>query len=255
MKVAIVSPYYKEKPEILKRCHDSVLAQTHADVMHVMISDGFPCDDIDQWKNVLHVRIPDLAGVGDTPRLIGCLIAANLGVDAICMLDADNWIEPDHVELLCKMQASTGAQVVTATRMLWRMDGTQMGVCNESNGNQFNDTNCYFLTQAAFPALSSWSFKDPKDDLVGDRIFWDTIKRMNYSRAHCMIPTVNYQTNFAFHYQVHGETPPAGTKIIVKIDGDRYFRSMLFSEYQAMMLQKQKQQQAPKLDLTKSLGS
>jgi glycosyltransferase involved in cell wall biosynthesis len=236
MRAAVVTPYYNEPIEVLKRCHDSVLAQTHADTFHVMVSDGAPCDEIDSWSNVVHIRSSHNGDYGDTPRAIGALIASAKGADAITLLDADNWFDPDHVEKLSGLQRQTNAQVVTGTRTLIRMDGSVMGVCNESDGRNFNDTNCYLIMKDAFPVFGAWGFKDPKHGIVGDRIFWNAIQRMGYRRSHCMEPTVNYMTSFAFHYQVYNEPIPEGAKIIVNLNGEQTM--MLWVDYQKMLAPK-----------------
>jgi hypothetical protein len=233
MLVAVVTPYFKESTEILKRCHDSVKAQTHSDVLHIMVSDGHPNPEVDNW-DVVHVKIPACGDYGDTPRAIAGLIASNRGAEAITLLDADNYFATDHIETLLHVQKQTGVQVVTGTRTLIRMDGTVMGVDAESEGVNFNDTNCYLVMKPAFAAFSSWGFKDPREGITGDRVFWDTIKRAGFTRAHCSRPTTNYVTSFAYHYQVNGEEPPPGAKVIVRFTGEPYSRMIGFDEYKVL---------------------
>jgi hypothetical protein len=233
MKIAVVTPYYKEPTDILKRCHESVKRQTHGDVIHVMVADGHPNEEVDGW-DVVHIKIPACGDYGDTPRAIGALVASNMGVDGITLLDADNYFYDDHVETLLKHQASSGAQVVTGTRMLVRMDGTQMGVDTESEGNNFNDTNCYLVMRPAFPAFGSWGFKDKLAGITGDRVFWETIKRAGFTRTHCATPTTYYVTSFAFHYQVNGEVPPPNSKVIVRFPGEEHSRMISYAEFQRL---------------------
>lgn len=239
MKIAVVTPYFKESTEILKRCYDSVKAQTHADVIHVMVSDGYPNEIVDGW-DVVHLRIPPSDDYGDTPRAVGALIASNLGVDGITLLDADNYFYNDHIEKLLALHQQTGAPVITGTRMLIRMDGTEMGVCKESEGEAFNDTNCYLVMRPAFAAFGSWGFKDRRQGITGDRVFWETIKRAGFPRAHCMTPTTYYVTSFAYHYNVNGETPPPNSKVIVRFNGEEHSRMVSFTEYQQLMAQAQR---------------
>ena len=234
MRVAVVSAYYKEPIDVLRRCHDSVMAQTSKDVFHIMVADGFPHSEVDNW-NVTHVKAAHNNDYGDTPRAIGALTASSLGADAITLLDGDNWLEPDHVETLERIHVQTGAQVVTTTRMLRRMDGSVLGVCYESNGKNFNDTNCYFLTKPTFISFMSCGFKDRRDCIVGDRMFWDTIQRMGYSRIHCMIPTTNYVTSFACHYLAFGEAPPPGAKVIVRFAGHSHSQMVSFVDFEKII--------------------
>jgi glycosyltransferase involved in cell wall biosynthesis len=234
MKVAVVTPYHTEDLEILQRCHASVKAQTHKDVFHIMVADGHPRQEVDEW-DVIHIKCPIAHGdYGDTPRSIGSLSALTLGADAICLLDADNWIEPNHVENLHNIQVKTGAQVVTATRMLRRMDASVLGVCNESNGRDFNDTNCYFFTRPAFSSIMHYVFKDKRHAIVGDRIVWNAVKS-KYTLAHCIEPTINYVTSFALHYQAYGERPPEDSKVIVQFSEESHRRMVSFSVFEKLM--------------------
>ena len=41
MRVAYITPYYKEEPDVLERCIKSVEAQT-IKVDHFLVSDGYP---------------------------------------------------------------------------------------------------------------------------------------------------------------------------------------------------------------------
>ena len=230
MKIYIITPYYKEATQTLRRCHESVLAQTYQDVVHVFVSDGSPNDEIDNW-DCLHLKVPNHGDYGDTPRALGGFSAATLGADAMCFLDADNWYEPNHVKTLLDIHLRTKAQVVTATRKLHKADGTVLGICNESDGRVFNDTNCYFITKPTFTSLGAWIFKDHKDAIVGDRVYWDTIQRLKFTREHCMIPTVNYTSGFACHYQAFGLVPPDDTKVIVRFEGKDHSEMITFAEF------------------------
>ena len=229
MRVAVISPYYKEPLDVLRRCHESVLGQ-QGDVTHFMVADGFPAADVDSWENVVHIKIPNHADYGDTPRGVGAACAAANGFDAICFLDADNWYEPNHIETMRSIVQMTGAQVVTATRTIIAADGRVLGICKESNGIDFNDTNCYFLTRAAFPACAVWLFKDLSESIVGDRVFWRAVQTGGYTRAHSIVPTVNYVTTLAFHYQMFGETPPDDSKLIAQFNDDQHFQIISYAQ-------------------------
>lgn len=214
MRVAIITPYYKETTEVLRRCHDSVKAQTHP-ATHFMLSDGHPNAEVDHW-DVVHIKLPAHADSGDTPRAIGALSAAAQGFDAISLLDADNWFDEDHIATLLDVQKQSGAQVITVARTLRRVDGSILDLCAESNGETFNDTNCYLITKDVFYIFSTWGFKGPGMGVVGDQIFWNNIVRAGFSRAHFTRPTVNYVTTWANHYLARSEEPPPGAKIMVE---------------------------------------
>jgi glycosyltransferase involved in cell wall biosynthesis len=218
MKIAIVTPYFNEKIAVLTRCHDSVKNQT-VPVDHFMISDGNPHPAVDKW-NVFHTKLPiPHKDYGDTPRFIGGTMARNLGYDGVLFLDADNWFEPTHVEKMVELYEETGAKIVTATRNLVRMDGSFMKVCDESNGEEFCDTNCMFIPRSGFDSFPIWAYKDMRYSLVGDRVYWAYIVKQKYSKAHYQIPTVNYTASAASFYIHSDETPPDEAYIDVAVEG------------------------------------
>ena len=117
LRVAVVTPYYREDLAVLQRCHASVVAQT-IPARHVMVADGFPRDAIDAW-DVLHLRLDrGHADFGDTPRSRGGQAAANAGFDAVAYVDADNVLRPRHLESLLATQLATGAAVCRSGRTL-----------------------------------------------------------------------------------------------------------------------------------------
>lgn len=102
MKVAVVTPYYKERPEILRRCVESVREQTHGDVLHYLVADGHPQPEtLRGYPGLRCIDLPVAHGdYGDTPRAVGATCALAEGADVLCLLDADNLYEPDHIESL-----------------------------------------------------------------------------------------------------------------------------------------------------------
>ena len=227
MKVAVVTPYYKESLQVTNKCRASVIKQTYKDVHHYMVADGCPQEFYIGLPN--HIVLPRCDDYGDTPRLVGCAVADAKGADAILLLDADCWLEIDHVErMVCTMLAKD-VSVVTCPRKLWRMDGTYMGVDKESDGQHFNDTNCYLVRRDAFHLFRAWGLKDKKLAIVDDRVFWATVQSHNVSMARNRKATVNYPTSFAFHYTQRDEPVPDGAKVIFS-DGQE-LKMMSYPEF------------------------
>jgi glycosyltransferase involved in cell wall biosynthesis len=234
MRVAVVTPYFKEPLEILERCRDSVRGQTYSDIVHIIVADGHPRPELDAW-DVTHVKIPGSDDYGDSPRLVGAVIASAMSdVDAIAFLDGDNWYEPAHIATLVNLHVQTGAPIITAARYLRRLDGSLLAICKESDGQTFNDTNCYLLTRPAFRLLGAWGFKDKSVSIFGDRVFWNVVLQSGLGRAHSTTPTVNYVTAFAGHYLKHGEEPPPGAKGLYRGPGDAFPRPIPWTEIKRM---------------------
>jgi glycosyltransferase involved in cell wall biosynthesis len=211
MKVAVITPYFKTPVEWLHECHLSVKTQTYP-CTHFIVADGQPYDVVDSW-HAQHIKLPvNTSDYGDTPRGVGSVAAIGQGFDAIAYLDADNWYDPEHINILLKLHKKTRAAVVTSARNLHRLDGKMLGKCPEVDGKSFVDTSCLFLTRAAFGIIQVWYLMDPQYHAIDDRVIWANILSSNLSKAHSVKATVAYRTAFTFHYSRFGENPPEGAK-------------------------------------------
>lgn len=215
LRVAIITPYYREVPAVLRQCLLSVAGQTYS-CTHFLVADGHPQDlgSLISDRPPEHIVLSRAHGDnGNTPRAIGGLSAMNQGFDAIAYLDADNWFYPHHIERMVDLHRASGAPVCTATRSIHRLDGSLMYVdFNESDGRDHVDTSCLFLTRPAFDVLPLWAMMPKQLAPNCDRIAWSAIRGRRYQTAHCAEPTVAFRTQYHCHYQAVRETPPPGTK-------------------------------------------
>ena len=156
MRVAVVTPYFDESIEWLKKCHESVLAQTHAST-HFLVADGKPRDEIGGWQGQHIILRHPSADWGNTPRMAGGLSAASQQFDAICFLDADCWYESNHVASLVELHQRTGAELCTALRRLVRVSGDDAGPCPLVDGVKVVDANTLFLTRTMYAAIGVWT--------------------------------------------------------------------------------------------------
>jgi glycosyltransferase involved in cell wall biosynthesis len=215
MRIAVITPYYKEKTEVLLQCHQSVLTQSiSAD--HFFVSDGFPNTELIKW-NVKHVSLPEAHGdFGDTPRGIGSLLANVEGYDFITYLDADNWMHTDHLSSLFSLWENTKADVCTSFRTFHTITGIEMPI-SERDEQLLNhvDTSCYFLHRNTFEACDIW-LKMPKVlHAIGDRVFYSGLKSKKYRFAHTKQKTIAYRSQYKGHYLSANMEPPQDCKEIV----------------------------------------
>jgi glycosyltransferase involved in cell wall biosynthesis len=207
-KVAVITPYYKEELELLEQCHHSVQNQTYP-CLHVMVADGVARKELENW-DIHHIALPQSHNdIGSTPRLIGSVHAIGLGLDAVAILDADNWYEPEHIEELVSAMVQRGAAFASSGRMLWSLDGYAMGSCPLTNPKNFIDTNCMLFGRAAFHLLHHWVLMPDYGHLIGDRIVYHYVRRSGLPRVHVPDPTVNYRCGKPGLYQQLGEPVPA----------------------------------------------
>ena len=213
MRVAVITPYYKEPVSYLRRCIDSVRRQTHHDVEHIMVADGHPQDWLDH-EVVRHLRLDrSHADFGNTPRALGGLLAASEGFDAVCFLDADNWYDPQHVDSCVEAARAQQVDFVVSLRYFVREDGSIMplGVPEDVTG-QHVDTNCFFLCRGAFHTLARWILMPRPMASLGDRFFLASLQADSLRQARTGRKTVNYLCTWASIFRALGEEPPAYAK-------------------------------------------
>ncbi|MGI9450750.1 MAG: glycosyltransferase family 2 protein [Geminicoccaceae bacterium] len=199
MKVAVVTPYYRPNIEWLRLGHQSVQKQLLS-CRQIFVADGEPIDLIDEF-DAEHIRFSSPnRDHGNTARAIGGIAAVRQGFDAICFLDSDHWLDPNHVQSLVELHSKTGADVCVASRRLHHLSGELLGACFETDGETPTDVNGFFLAKNAFPVLSIWHAMAPGLHPVGHLVVWHQIKRLGLETAHTGQATVRYRTRLGRHY-------------------------------------------------------
>lgn len=207
LRVAIITPYYKEPTNLLRSCFKSVSLQT-SPCLHVFVADGFYNTFLDQLP-VDHLKLPQSHhDIGSTPRLIGAVHAMGLGYDVILFLDADNWYFPDHVSSVVDCIMSTGAAFVSTSRALYRPDDSFISLCPNTDPNHFIDTNCMAFGSAAFYLLFNWVLMPSYAHLIGDRVMLHHVLESGLPRQHLDKPTVAYRCGKAGIYRQLGLPVP-----------------------------------------------
>lgn len=212
LRVAVVTPYFRESEQFLRVCHQSVLDQTYA-CTHIFVADGLPSTTVASW-NCQHIVLPTShADFGSTPRAIGSLSAAAQGFDAVAFLDADNWYKQEHIRSLVDAHLRSGAGVCASGRDIHRLDGSSLMPGGEpGDGVSHIDTSCMLLIRPAFELLAFWALIPRNLATLGDRLFWAKAKNAGYAITLTRLPTLCYRSAYVDHYTVCGETPPAGAR-------------------------------------------
>lgn len=217
MHYAIVTPYFQEPSSLLERCIQSVARQTvKAD--HILVADGHPQDWIDA-QPVRHLRLDRSHGdYGNTPRGIGAMLAIAEQYDGIGLLDADNWLEPDHVQTCVRVFESAAAQApidyVIARRFLRRPDQTILPAPDEPIAEHV-DTNCFFFLPSSYHLVPYFGTMHKALSPICDRIFYMAVRNRGLRGAVTDHETVNYHCLWEAIYQALGEAPPDGAKPVI----------------------------------------
>ena len=201
---AVITPYYKESIQVLKRCHLSCLQQNGDwPLRHVMVADGHTREKIDGW-DVDHIKLPKSHGdIGNTPRCIGAISAINQGYWPILFLDADNWFQPWHFNTIGKLrQSHPSADVLAMGRICALPDGTPIpGVPQEDLEHRHVDTSCYVFYPTAFRVLQLWGMMPPYLGPIGDRFIRESITELGLILAGTHQPSVVFTAHYSWAYE------------------------------------------------------
>lgn len=162
MKVAIVTPTIGSP--VLKHCIESVQSQTYQDLTHYVFLDGQ--DHYDKIHPMLYaaagkrtiktVSLEDNVGRGWYGHRVYAACSFLVNADAICYLDEDNWLEPNHVESMVNTLKSNNYDWVYSLRKIHDKQGEY--ICNDdceslgkwrvfSGDRHHIDTCCYMVTR------------------------------------------------------------------------------------------------------------
>jgi len=176
----------------------------------MLVADGSPQSWIDA-EQVRHIRLDKVhADNGNTPRGVGALIAIGEEYDGIGLLDADNWLDSDHVEACLDAAASCEGGIVhcdcvIAQRRFRRSNNSILPYPEEAG---HVDTSCFFFLRGAFGVLPYWATMPRNLSAIGDRVFNAMLKSRDLNLARVRKPTVNYHCLWASCYRAVGEHPP-----------------------------------------------
>ena len=122
--VSIIVPVYKIEETLLRRCIESLMAQTLEDIEILLVDDGCPagcgdiCDDYSQQDSRIQV-------IHQANR--GLSAARNTGMDAargkyIAFVDGDDFVEPDFCRVMYTAAEANGADVTVCGADYYRPD-------------------------------------------------------------------------------------------------------------------------------------
>ncbi len=209
--VAVITPYSREDVALLRRCHESVRAQSYS-CRHFMVADGAARAELDAW-DVEHLKLDrSHADFGDTPRAVGGEAAVGRGFGAVAYLDADNTWRRHHVESLVWRWRDAGVPVVVSGRTLHFPDGSLLPEVNPDDAHEHVDTNCLFLTGAALAMVSAWREYPRRLSQIDDRMIWRMLRGRGHAFAVTGALTARYTVNERYFYRALGLPVPGDAR-------------------------------------------
>ena len=173
-----------------------------------MVADGYAHKEIDGW-HCRHIILPTChKDNGNTPRGIGSLCAMNEGFQSILFLDADNWYDPRHAEVVDNTHSQENCDVVFARRHIVFPDGDILLEEDwEDRDLSHVDTSCFAIYSNAFSALSTWCSMPQRISFICDRIMFQLLVN-KFSCCWTESKTVFFETYYPHHFRKGGKTLP-----------------------------------------------
>lgn len=207
MKLSIIVPVYNVEP-YLRRCIDSILAQTFTDFELILVDDGSPdncpaiCDEYAEKDSRIVVIHKQNGGLSD---------ARNAGLDIargeyIGFVDSDDFIHPQMYECLINAQAKSNADIV---------------ICNsifvDEEGHPLNHS---FSPLSDSPSSGMEILNTYKDDVsinVHYIVVWNKIyERSLWSNIRFPLGKIN-EDEYVFHHII------GGAKKVVSVSDQLYY--------------------------------
>ncbi len=122
-KISIVVPVYKVE-RYLKRCIDSILAQTVIDYELILVDDGSPdnsgkmCDDYAERDSRIHVIHQENGGLSAARNTGIEWSLKNSNSDWITFVDSDDWIHPQYLDALLTCATKYNCLIVIAKMLI-----------------------------------------------------------------------------------------------------------------------------------------
>ena len=141
--ISVIVPVYKTEP-YLRRCVDSILAQTFPDFELILVDDGSPdncgliCDEYARQDSRVLVIHQENRGLSAARNAGIDWVMANSGSEWITFVDSDDRIHPNMLERLLRANLECG---------------TQISVCNHIRVSSDDTPDC---PQQSEPVVYSW---------------------------------------------------------------------------------------------------
>lgn len=169
---------------------------------HILVSDGHPNPEIDQWE-ARHIKLPYAHGdYGDMAKSVGAMEAYVQGYDGIAFLDADNWFRPEHMEKAVERHLESDADVVVTYRFFCDPNEKPLAQDLNTDGIEFADTNCMIFFGEGRKVACDWFKIPPWAHCICDRVIWSWVKKQGLKISPSKDCTVCYSLAYEGVYNL-----------------------------------------------------
>lgn len=205
--ISIIIPVYKVE-QYIRKCLDSVLAQTYADWECILVDDGSPddsgviCDEYAQRDSRFCVIHKENGGVSS---------ARNIGMgkangEWITFVDADDWLTNDALETLCDAAIDNPADLITCKHVMATDNFGQQITNNPTISKKYTHEDA-FARMIDYRLFTGPVAKLFKKQMVGNIRFIESVK-IGEDQLFCLeyliqnkIGVVAYDKPIYYYYQ------------------------------------------------------
>ena len=206
-KVSIIIPNYNYA-KYLRKCIDSVLNQTYANIELIIVDDGSTDNSREVIESYVDHRIIKIYQENQ-----GVSVARNNGIQIangsyLAFLDSDDYWSPNKIEEnLLLLQTGEYQIVYSGVRKFDLMDRTLENLIPSVSGNIYKLYNKYPGRAHIFAATSNCIFSNDSDFIIpkfnpklASSADWDFMRKVTMGR------NVTYQKDLHVNYRVHTES-------------------------------------------------
>lgn len=201
---AVVTAYYKESLEIIQRAISSVQNMDPDDfeIRHYLIADGHPQKSLVESMQFHFTLNQSHSDFGDTPRLVGSMIAIREGASGIMFLDADNIVYSNHLKLCNEKYVDSNSNIILTKRDWLHLNGSILNYKSEEDENYSHvDTGCFTFFDEAIFEVFKWALIPKELSGFGDRYFWHLLRSIRQNYGATGSPTVGYTCTWREIYE------------------------------------------------------
>lgn len=204
---AVITAYYKEPLEVIQRAISSVknMDPSSFEIRHYLIADGYPQAELLNTHKFHFTLNQSHSDFGDTPRLVGSMIAIREGATGLMFLDADNIVYSNHLKLCCEKYINDESNIILTKRDWLHINGSQLNFKSEEDENYSHvDTGCFTFFDEAIFEIFKWALIPKELSGFGDRYFWNLLRSSRKNFGATGLPTVGYTCTWRDVYEKLG---------------------------------------------------
>ena len=160
--ISVIVPVYNVE-KYLRRCIDSILAQTFTDFELILVDDGSPdncgaiCDEYAAKDSRVVVIHQENGGISSARNAGLDWIFANSDSKWLSFIDSDDWVHPQYFELLVRTAEKFNVRIAACLALITSEDKTEFHMHTQLQGSREPVENFYCDESLGYPIHPTWA--------------------------------------------------------------------------------------------------